>query len=96
MRAQGGDLEIEFDLGARRQGHDELGAVAAQPVRGDGKGDPAGAQNTIEPLVAQQHAALTDLGRQQPAASRAGLAAHLERVAEIGGEIDAQRQHRSV
>jgi len=89
------DAQEELAPSARRQADGKVGALRLQQIGCDGKADDGGAQDAVESLVAERHARARDFGRQLRAARAASLATHLEHVAEIGAEVQADR-HQGV
>ena len=71
----------------------EVGLAGRQPVRRLGEPDGRGAQDAVEAPVAEQDRVCADLDRQRVAARMPLGPAHLEHVAEIGGEAQAERHH---
>jgi hypothetical protein len=88
------DLEEEVGPATGREGQVELGGAARKARRCEGEGERGGERQAVESLVAQDDGGLGHGGGQQPPPRHASKAANLEHVAEIGGEIQPQRDAR--
>ncbi len=89
-------FQEEVDPLARGQGEHELRPCLAHAPRRLGEHERALAPHRVESLVAEGDVAAVNLGRQEDAAALALDAAHLEHVAEIGAELEHQRQHHLI